>query len=193
MQFETYYHGCSKQYTDSISPDLYPEVMDVLSRLPKRTTQSEINKDLFWLLGSKGWSYDSKPPSVGIVPPNNLRLGNVTFKGLQENNQRDLCLTSTTLDAKWRADFAKSYDGSLVHIEVRFGKVEAMFKDFCGFRIAHHEKRLHLGIEIVMSNPTEYFKKRKAAISGMAYFEIAKTVLPSMGLDCPICLIGVYE
>ncbi len=66
-----------------------------------------------------------------------------------------------------------------------------MFKDFCGFRIAYGERRLALGIEIVLSNPTSYFAHRKNAIGGMASFDIAKNTLTTVGLDCPIWLIGI--
>lgn len=52
-------------------------------------------------------------------------------------NVRGLCKTPTTLNTRWHADFAKVYDSKLVQIEAQFGKVEAMFKDFCGFRIAY--------------------------------------------------------
>lgn len=68
-----------------------------------------------------------------------------------------------------------------------------MFKDFCGFRIAYYEKRLALGIEIVMSEPNKYFEHRKSAITGIAYFDIAAKTLPAIGLDCPIWLIGIEE
>ena len=64
---------------------------------------------------------------------------------------RDQCLTSTTLNTKWHSDFARSFGSKLVQVEAQFGKVEAMFKDFCGFRIAYAERRLVLGIEIVLS------------------------------------------
>jgi hypothetical protein len=89
------------------------------------------------------------------------------------------------------SDFAKLFDSKLVQVEVQFGKVESMFKDFCGFRIAYYEKRLALGIEIVMYEPSKYFAHRKNSISGMAYFDIAKRTLPAIGLDCPIWLIGI--
>lgn len=36
-----------------------------------------------------------------------------------------------------------------------------MFKDFCGFRIASAERRLVLGIEIVLSNLVYYFVHRR--------------------------------
>jgi hypothetical protein len=68
-----------------------------------------------------------------------------------------------------------------------------MFKDFCGFRIAYCEKRLKLGIEIVMAEPSQYFAHRKSAISGMANYNIASSTLSSIGLDCPIWLIGLKE
>ena len=47
-------------------------------------------------------------------------------------------------------------DNNLVQIEAQFGTVESMFKDFCGFRIAAFERRLSLGIEIILSNPNYY-------------------------------------
>jgi hypothetical protein len=106
---------------------------------------------------------------------------------------RNLCLTSTTLDTRWHSDFAKSFGTSLVQIEAQFGKVEAMFKDFCGFRIAYAERRLALGVEIVLTDPPAYFAHRKNAIGGMASFDIAKNTLTSIGLNCPIWLIGIGE
>ena len=108
-------------------------------------------------------------------------------------NNRELCVTSTTLDAKWHADFAKMYGDKLVQLEAQFGKVESMFKDFCGFSICRYERRLALGIEIVMCEPSKYFSHRRNATSGMAYFNIAKKTLPAIGLDCPIWLVGIRE
>ena len=105
-------------------------------------------------------------------------------------NNRNLCLTSTTLHTRWHADDAKSYGSNLVQIEAQFGKVEAMFKDFCGFRIAYAERRLALGVEVVLTDPPAYFSRRKNAVSGMASFDIAKNTLTSIGPDCPIWLIG---
>ena len=69
--------------------------------------------------------------------------------------------------------------------------LEAMFKDFCGFRIAYAERRLALGIEVVLCDPPAYFSHRKNAIGGMASFNIAKGTLNTIGLDCPIWLIGI--
>ena len=92
---------------------------------------------------------------------------------------------------RWHADFGKSFNGKLVQVEAQFGKVEAMFKDFCGFRMAYAERRLALGIEIVMADPRGYFAHRKNAVSGMASFNIAKGTLNTIGLDCPIWLVGI--
>ena len=68
-----------------------------------------------------------------------------------------------------------------------------MFKDFCGFKIAYYERRLSLGVEIVMSYPWLYFSHRKDSVSGMAYFDIAVKTLMAIGLNCPIWLIGIEE
>lgn len=53
--------------------------------------------------------------------------------------------------------------------------------------------RLALGIEIVLCEPYKYFSHRRNAVGGMAYFDIAKSTLPTIGLDCPIWLVWVRE
>jgi len=53
------------------------------------------------------------------------------------------------------------------------------------------EKRLSLGIEIILNNPREYFIHHLETISGMAYFDIAREILLSIGLECPIWLIKI--
>jgi hypothetical protein len=161
--------------------------------LQKRSTQAQINKDLFWLLISEGWAYDTFPTVIEELSPPDLAIEEITLKEIKDTNTRKLCMTSTTIEAKWHSDFAKSFDGKLVQIEVQFGKVESMFKDFCGFKIAWHERRLALGIEIVMCAPGKYFAHRKGATSGMASFDIAKKTLPAIGLDCPIWLVGIKD
>lgn len=193
MDCESYFYNCSRLYVDSISSSLYDEVSEVISKLPKRQTQSKVNKDLFWALTSHGWSYDSTPAGMEKVPPADLNVGCPTLDEIRSRNNSELCLTSTTIEARWKADFAKPYGDKLVHLEAQFGKVESMFKDFCGFKIAHHERRLALGIEVIMHDPGSYFAHRRAATSGMAYFDIAKKTLPAIGLDCPIWLVGIKE
>ena len=191
MHSLSYFYNCSKEYLDSISTEIHGEVLDVISKLPRRKTQSEVNKDLFWILTSKGWSYDAVTAGTNNVPPDNLGIESPDLNNIRGQNDRQLCLTSTTIEARWYADFAKLYDNKLVQIEAQFGKVGSMFKDFCGFKIGCYEKRLALGIEIVMYDPGTYFSHRRAATSGMAYFDIAKKTLPAVGLDCPIWLIGI--
>ena len=191
MQYEQYFYNCSREYIDLINADLIEELLNVLHNMPKLTTQAIINLHLHLSLIKRGWSYDTRPSGLKDISPEILnKYGEYKVATI---NNRDLCLTSTTLGANWHADFAKSFDDKLVHIEVQFGKVEAMFKDFCGFRIAYFERRLALGVEIVMSEPYKYFAHRKGSGSGMAYFEIAKRTLPAIRLNCPIWLIGIKE
>lgn len=178
MNIRSYFYNCSEDYINKINPQLFAEVTDVLHSLEKRNTQSEINMDILIELSKRGWSFDSAPASL---------------QHLKDSNTRFLCLTSTTLNARWHSDFAKLFDNRLVQVEIQFGTVESMFKDFCGFRIAYYERRLDLGIEVVMCEPNAYFAERKSSVTGMAYFDIAKNTLPSIGLDCPIWLLGLYE
>jgi hypothetical protein len=185
-----YYYNCSKDYLSSISTHLFSEVIEVIEQLPKRSTQTEINNDLVWLLADKGWRYDTISNGARLSPPEGLSVSADAVKRVTQELPRNLCQTTTTVDAKWHADYAKVFDGKLVQIEAQFGKVESMFKDFCGFKMAFAERRLALGIEIVISEPTKYFSHRLNAIGGMANFGIAKSTLSLIGLECPIWLIG---
>ena len=190
MNLESYYYNCSPEYINAIDCDLHDEIDAIIDLLPKRQTQSEINADLFWLLTNKDWYYDTVPHGYSRKPPEEFKIQK-SLQEIREWNDRSLCTTSTTLDTRWHADFAKTFDGmKLVQIEAQFGKVEAMFKDFCGFRIAYAERRLSLGIMIVLSDPMSYFAHRKSAIGGMASFHVAKDTLNVIGLDCPIWLVG---
>ena len=192
MKSESYFYNCSPEYIHSIDPALFDDIHKIIFQLPKRQTQAEINADLFWMLGSYDWNYDTISPGTGNNPPAGLDLKQ-SLNILRERNRREYCLTSTTLNTRWHSDFAKKIGANLVQLEAQFGKVEAMFKDFCGFRIAYAERRLALGIEIVLSNPMVHFAHRKNAIGGMANFRIAKDTLTTIGLDCPIWLIGIGE
>ena len=177
----------------TIDRSLFEEIVGAVSKLPKRQTQSEINRDLFWLLTDVGWSYDSVPAGLPEIPPKGIEVGSISLSERKKGNNRNQCRTTTTVDATWKADFGKSYSSMLVQIEAQFGTVESMFKDFCGFRMAYYERRLALGIEIVMIEPNVYFEHRKSAVTGMAYFEVARKTLPAIGMDCPIWLIGIKE
>ena len=191
MKVQNYFYNCSPEFIYSIDKNLFLEIIQIISKLSKRNTQKEINFDFFWLLTRKGWSYDTLPASLTDTIQKNSN--SIKLSEVKKNNKRSLCKTSSTIAAKWSADFAKLYDNKLVQIEVQFGKIESMFKDFCGFKIAFFEKRLTLGIEIVLCEPNKYFSHRKETISGMANFEIAKNTLPAIGLNCPIWLVGIYE
>jgi hypothetical protein len=192
MNLQSYYYNCSPKYINSIDAHLYNQIITTIEQLPKRQTQSEINSDLFWYLTSDGWFYDSVPTGTDGRQPDGLS-NDLSLQDIKDRNQRNLCLTSTTLNTRWHADYAKSFESKLVQVEAQFGKVEAMFKDFCGFRIAYSERRLALGIEIVLSNPNSYFAHRRHAIGGMASFDIARNTLTTIGLDCPIWLVGMWE
>lgn len=193
MNLESYYYNCSPEYIESIDSELHAEIVAIIGLLPKRLKQSEINTDLFWLLTNKNWYYDTVPHGYSRKPQEEFQIQR-SLQEIREWNDRSLCRTSTTLDTRWHADFAKRFNGSkLVQVEAQFGKVEAMFKDFCGFRIAYAERRLSLGIMIVLSDPMSYFAHRKIAIGGMASFHVAKDTLNVIGLYCPIWLVGIGE
>jgi len=191
MKCEHYFHNCSLEYIDSIDASLFNEIVKIVSQLPKREKQAEINQDLFWLLTARGWSYDTVPAGLPSTLPKGIDAEGISLPEIKKANNRALCRTTTTIEATWHSDFGKRYAGELVQVEAQFGKVESMFKDFCGFRIASYERRLALGIEIVLCEPSKYFSHRKNAVGGMAYFEIAKRTLPAVGLDCPIWLLGI--
>lgn len=127
MNHHDYFYNCSREYLDMIDNRLFDEVSASIKALDKRETQAEINKDMLHKLVKFDWAFDS----VSHADQN-----------LKDQNNRSLCLTSTTLNAGWHSDFAKDFDTKLVQLEVQFGKVESMFKDFCGFRIAYSERRL---------------------------------------------------
>src|SRR5208283_1352300 len=109
MNSESYFHNCSEEYVDSVAPTLFDEIKDIISKLPKRPTQAQINQDLFWLLTSKGWSYDTLPAEIDDLPPPELASEVITLREIKDTNNRELCITSTTIEARWHSDFAKSY------------------------------------------------------------------------------------
>jgi hypothetical protein len=192
MKAESYYYNCSPSYIDSIAPDLQAQITETIEVMPKRSTQSEIDFDLFWLLTSIGWSFAKAPSGISAVPDECLGL-DCQLRDIKPLNLRRLCRTTETLDNHWYADFGKQFDAGIVQIETQFGKMEALFKELCGFRMAYAERRLALGIEIVMVNPGGYFARRKSAASGLARFKMAKDTLNTIGLDCPIWLVGIAE
>ena len=192
MILHNYYYNCSPEYIYAIDNSLYDQIVTVISTVPKRDKQSEISSDLFWLLASYGWSYDTVPVGAGTETPDLFNV-DMTIDEIKQKNRRDICQTSTTLETRWHSDFAKSFNCGIVQIEAQFGKVGALFKDFCGFRIAFAERRLALGVEIVLSDPDTYFSDRKSSIGGIASFNVAKNTMTTISFDCPIWLIGIGE
>jgi hypothetical protein len=59
MEVEEYFYNCSREYVSAISPELPSEILSILTILPVRKTQAEINNDLFWLLTQKEWAFDT--------------------------------------------------------------------------------------------------------------------------------------
>lgn len=138
-----------------------------------------------------GYAYDTTPKKVDSLKP--ISTDCRSAMDIKSTNLRHLCRTTTTIDANWHCDFAKKFGDNLVQIEAQFAVVEAMFKDFLGFKMAFNERRLALGVEIVIEKPVEYFKHRKGAIAGMAYYSIAEKTLEAIGLNCPILVIGLHS
>jgi hypothetical protein len=99
MNLQSYYYNCSPDYIYSIDPSLQVQITSIITQLPKRKTQSEINSDLIWLLMSNDWNYDSLPQGGHGTPPKDLDLLIDTGKPIKINNRR-LCRTSTTLKTK---------------------------------------------------------------------------------------------
>jgi hypothetical protein len=192
LNHKSHYYNCSEAYIKAIDAQLHDEVCAIIRMLLKRETQAEINADLFWLFSTKDWCYDTVPPTTAPECPFNLDIMQ-SLDVIRDKNLRDLCLTSSTLATRWHADYAKRYGTNLVQVEAQFGKMEAMFKDFCGFRIAYAEDRLALGIEIVLVDPPGYFARHKTDVSDMASFAIAKDTLATVGLECPIWLVGIED
>ncbi len=122
MNLRSYFYNCSPEYIESIHPDLLTEVRSIIRMLPKRETQSQINEDLFWLFTHKEWCYDTVPAGTAPECPFELDIME-SLEVIKDRNLRDFCLTSSTLDTRWHADFAIRYGTNLFQVEAQFGKV----------------------------------------------------------------------
>ena len=125
------------------------------------------------------------------APPADLELMHVSKEGLTPKRSQQACLVSRTLEHKWITDFAKQFGRRRVYLEAQFGKKEAAVMDFCKLQIAYYERHMSLGIVILLEDPGSFFGHRRASVAGMASFAPAKELLPIIGLECPICLIGI--
>ena len=115
MLLQNYYFNCSPEYIYAIDSSLYDQIVTVISTLPKRDKQSDINSDLFWLLASYGWNYDTVPAGVGAETPDLFNV-DMTIDEIKQKNVRDFCQTLTTLETRWHSDFAKSFKSGIVQI-----------------------------------------------------------------------------
>jgi len=95
MILKNFYYNCSPEYIYLIDNSLYDQIVTVISTLPKRNTQSEINADLFWLLASYGWNYDVVPNEADAESFEPVEV-DLTLDEISQKNIRDLCQTSTT-------------------------------------------------------------------------------------------------
>ena len=190
MEFKSFYYNCTVEYIATIDPHLEDEVGSIIRMLPRRDSPELIKEDLFWLFTHKGWCYDTIPAEANPECPFELDFME-SLEVLRDRNLRELCLTSSNLETRWHADFAKRYGSRLVQVETQLGKAESMFKDFCGFRIAHAEGRLALGIEIVMVDPPGHRPQHMKTTDNLASFDIAQKTLTTIGLDSPIWLLGM--
>ncbi len=120
---ESYFYSCSPEYIESIAGDLYVEIEHIVSNLPRRQVQCEINRGLFWEFVNRGWSFDTRPGKEC----NDSSIESHSLSEIRSKNQRQLCLKTSTIGAGWHCDFAKKFDSGLVQVEAQFGKVEAMF------------------------------------------------------------------
>ena len=190
MEFKSFHYNCTAEYIETIDPRLQDEVGAIVRMLPRRDTPELIKEDLFWLFTHKGWCYDTMPAQSNPECPFELDIME-SLEVVRDRNLRELCLTSSTLETRWHADFAKRYGNRLVQVEAQMGQAEEMFKDFCGFRIAHAEGRLALGIEIVLIDPARHRPQGHRTGNHPASYDIAKQTLTTIGLDSPIWLLGI--
>lgn len=191
--FESEFYRCSVEYIDRIDGSIRKDIMFAIDRLPKRRFQNQINSDLVWLLSSRGWAFSSFPSKFPSKPPNELQLEGFTKEKIERSRRKEDCLITSNLALDWYADFGKSFDSKSILVEVQFGKIEAAFRDFCRFAITYHERRMDLGILVVIFQPKEYFSEEGSRVSGMADFETVKNAIWAVDLNCPIWLIGLRE
>ena len=83
MKHESYFYNCSREYLNSIEPNLFDEVSAAIFLLPKRATQTEINNDLFWRITSRGWSFDTRG-GISDAPLAEKKLGENFIKEEQK-------------------------------------------------------------------------------------------------------------
>lgn len=179
MEIKSHYYKCSPEYLNSISPNLEKDINHILNKMPERKDSKSLLNDLFWLLASNGWSFSETPAELKNTPPENLRLS-LSVETIIESNKPEFCKSSSNLDIDSKSDFAKKYDGQLVQMEIQTDDLKEIASDLIKFRIAFAEKKIQVGIEIIIQNENE-----------PAAFENVKAMLVKLDVDCPVWVIGI--
>ena len=128
--YECEFYRCSGEYVDMIHTSIRADIDSIIKKLPKRKYQNEINSNLLWMFGERGWSFSSFPSSFPNTPPSDLFLDNIDKKKLMPLRKKDECLVTSNLALSWYADFSKTFGSKRVFVEVQFGKIEALLEIF---------------------------------------------------------------
>jgi len=172
MRILSHYYKCSSEYLSSISPDIEKEINQVLNKLTGEKDTKIPLDDLAWILASNGWAFSQPLPDGPKQSP--------TMNSVIESNDPELCKTSSNLEIETESDFAKKFDTQMVQLEIQADDLEEIASDLIKFRIAFAEKRIQVGIEIIIQNG-----------NGLSEFENVKDMLVKLDVDCPVWLISI--
>ena len=193
MNIESYYYNCSHEYIDSIDPSLHRQ--HPFDPCPTPQEADTVGDQLRPVLAApfRRLELDSIPQGAGKTPPTDISL-TVDIVQPKKVNSRRLCRTSTTLKARMACRLCQSFwCTSWFRSRHSSARSRLCSRSFVGSGLPMLRGRLALGIEIVLSEPTNYFAHRKSSIGGMASFDVARETLTTIGLECPIWLVGIAE
>jgi hypothetical protein len=191
VRHREYFYRCWPEYLDLIDEQLRDEVLGVVAMVRPQRTQAEVNQDLTWLFALRGWVFSSFPPVMPHTPPADLGIADVSKESLTKSRSLSRCLISATLEHRWIAAFVKQFGAHCVHAELQFGNKEAAVMDPAKLQIAYYERHLSVGVVMVMLDPDRHFAHRHRSVAGMAKFHAIRELLPVLGLECPMLLIGI--
>ena len=89
------------------------------------------------------------------------------------------------------SDFAKEFVDKTVKMGVAFGKPDKILQDFIKLRISYAEKRMALGIELVVKDKTIFSFSEENNSEPPVLFDSAINTLVMLDIECPIWLIGI--
>ena len=190
MNYSFHYYNCSPDYISTIDSNLISNLTEILKKLPKRKHYSETAVDLFWQITSAGWFYSKIPSNIKDHSPKDLNLS-LTLDEIKKLHNEEMCKTSQNLPTHTTSDFAKKLNNKTVKMGVQFGSLEKLSQDFIKYRISYVEKRLDLGIELVIKDKTIFSLDEDNDSESPVLFNTATNTLVMLGLECPICLIGI--